>query len=256
MTKTIAVITGASSGLGKKYVQTLVQDSELEEIWIIARRADRLTQLQTLDMGRIIPLSLDLVKEESMTALKSKLENEDVQIRLLINAAGLGKLSTIRKQPLEQAEQMINLNIKALTEVTSLCLPYMHKGSGILQIASVASFMPMPGLAVYGASKAYVREYSVALRNELKKEGIHVTAVCPYWIEDTEFIAIAENKETTESRYPFADNTDNVVKKSLKALKKNQAVCTPDPVSTIGRIASRLMPETAGARVVSLFLRD
>ena len=241
--KTIAVITGASSGLGKEFVSRISVRYAVNEIWVIARRADRLEQLKERIPVTVIPIPLDLTDPESYEVLEQKLEEEKPSVEILVNAAGMGRIGLVKDLAAQDIDRMIELNCRALSRVTKICLPYMHKGSGIIQIASVAGFQPIPGFSIYAASKAYVVSYSKTLHYELRKEGIHVTCVCPYWIKDTEFIPTAsENTDAGFRRIPFAQHSEDVVRRSLDALDRNLWICTPGIVPALDRITSKVLP--------------
>lgn len=244
MTKKIAIVTGASSGLGKEYVRQIsIKEKEIEEIWIIARRADRLHELSTSISVPLKAIPLDLTKKESIIQLKDLLASENPDIRVLVNAAGMGKISPVKTQPLADVDQMIDLNCRALADVTTISLPYCGRGSRIIELASIAGFQPMPGLDVYAASKAFVQSYAKALHHELLGTGIHVTAVCPYWVKDTEFIPIAaKNSDGGFKHQPLASRKKSVVAISLRDSKLNLWVSTPGIVTTIDRFFAKFVP--------------
>ena len=176
----IAIITGASSGIGKEFALQL--DAGLytiDEFWLIARRKDRLEELACdLDhMAKTIPL--DLTQEADMEHLRALLRKERPAVRMLINCSGYGIMGQFSEIDSREQVGMIDLNCRALTEITHACLPYMKKNSRIIQLASSAAFLPQPGFAVYAASKSYVLSFSRALSEELRSRKIYVTAVCP-----------------------------------------------------------------------------
>ena len=224
MSKKIAIITGASSGLGREFVRLLDADSAGEstgefhpdELWIIARRKERLEELAAGLRTDTVVLPLDLTDKTSVTQLQEKLSAEQPDVRVLINAAGSGKIAASEALTLEQVDTMIDLNCRAAVDVTQACLPYMSSGAKIMEVCSTAAFQPIPYLNVYAASKAFLYRYSRALRFELRPRDITVTAVCPYWIKDTEFIRSARSRSlppakplrkkrswTRDSAFPF-----------------------------------------------------
>lgn len=244
MGKKIAIITGASSGLGKEYVRQISEkEKDIEEMWIIARRADRLHELSATTKTPLKAVPLDLTKKESIQQLKDLLKAEVPDVRILVNAAGMGKIAPVRTQPLEDVDQMIDLNCRALADVTTIVLPYCSRGSRILELASIAGFQPMPGLNVYAATKAFVQSYAKALHHELLGTGIHVTAVCPYWVKDTEFIPIAaKNSDGGFQHQPLASRKKSVVAISLRDSKFNLWVSTPGIVTTVDRFFAKFVP--------------
>ncbi|WP_347474965.1 SDR family NAD(P)-dependent oxidoreductase [Clostridium sp. AF50-3] len=195
----IAIITGASSGMGREAARQLADRfSGLQEVWLIARRMDRMQELE-----RTLPIparcfSIDLTDASQRETLENELAARKPNVKLLVNASGFGKIGTVGNLPLDDETGMIELNCEALCAVTHMVLPYMSENSRILQFASAASFLPQPGFAIYAATKAFVLSYSRALREELRPRRIGVTAVCPGPVK-TEFFDIAE----TTGRFLF-----------------------------------------------------
>lgn len=184
----IAIVTGASSGMGREMVYHLADRfGGLSEIWVIARRKDRLEEFQGRVPVRIRTFEMDIMESESLKTLKNALEVEKPDVRVLVNAAGCGKQGMIGAIPEQEVSRMIRLNNEALTMMTETVLPYIGEGGKVMQFASAAAFIPQPGFAVYAATKAYVLSYSRALAAELKPRNITVTAVCPGPV-DTEFL--------------------------------------------------------------------
>ena len=209
MAKRIAIITGASSGLGREFIKQLDLLGEdlfpaeedglpvrpFDAFWVIARRKDRLEELAEGTKTPVRVLPCDLTDKKAVSDLAALLEKEQPDVRLLINAAGFGKIGSWRDIPLEQVDQMIDLNCRAAVDMTQICLPHMQADAHVMEICSTAAFQPFQYLNVYAASKAFLYRYSRALSMELRKDRIHVTAVCPYWIKDTEFIPVAQKTE-------------------------------------------------------------
>ena len=196
----IAVVTGASSGMGREFVLQLHDYVSVEEIWVIARRADALERLSTLCPipPRVIPLDLSSV--ESFDAYAALLKQETPNIKLLVNAAGFGKFGSFEKIPLEEEMRMVDLNCKALLAMTRLSLPYMGSGSHILQLDSLSAFQPVPYITTYGATKAFVLSYCRAMNAELKPRGIRMMAMNPGWVK-TEFFNHAFQTNSGEVQY-------------------------------------------------------
>lgn len=188
----IAIVTGASSGMGREaIIQIADRFSGIGEIWAIARREDRLKELarQLPVPLRIFPL--DLCEKDALDVLKTALEDEHPEVKILVNSAGYGKIGQVGELLLQDETGMVSLNCEALCAVTHLVLPYIPEHSRILQFASSAAFLPQPGFAIYAATKAFVLSYSRALNAELRQRDIVVTAVCPGPVK-TEFFDIAE----------------------------------------------------------------
>ena len=216
----IAVITGASSGMGREFVYALDKDEEFDELWVIARREDRLLELQEKCRARIRPVVLDLQQRESADTYKALLEEHKPEIAVLVNAAGFGLFGAFMEMELDRQLDIVDLNSRALTAMCYLSVPYMTKGSRIYNMGSMSSWQPVPYINVYGASKAYVLNFSRALGVELRDRGIKVMAVCPGWIQ-TEFFSHAIHDDTINyfNRYYTAKR---VIDKALKDMKKGK----------------------------------
>ena len=184
----IAIVTGASSGMGREFVRQLHSYVEIDEIWAIARRAANLEALKAETAIPVRPVVLDLLQKDSFSAFASLLEAEKPDVKLLVNAAGFGKFGKAENIPLEDDLNMIDLNCRALVAMTRITLPYMHPGSHILQLDSLSAFQPVPYITTYGASKAFVLSYSRAMNAELKSRGIRMMAMNPGWVK-TEFFS-------------------------------------------------------------------
>lgn len=183
----IAVVTGASSGIGRVFVKRLDEQETWDEIWVIARHKEALESLQSEVRARIRVLALDLMKEESFEAYAAALKESDATVGVLVNAGGYGKFEAFTDIPLTEQMGMIDLNAKALMAVTYHTLPYMEAGAEIFEIGSLSAFQPVPYIGVYGATKAFVLSFSRALNAELRSRKIRVMAVCPGWVRTAFF---------------------------------------------------------------------
>ena len=213
----IAIITGASSGIGEEFaLQMSNRYSNLDEIWIIARRKDRLEELADKLRTKAKILTLDLALESDLRRLANELDEINPSVRILVNCAGYGKIGPFSLGSYEEEIGMVNVNCKALTAVTYLVLPYMKERGRIIQIASAAAFLPQPDFAVYAASKSYVLSFSRALKYELHNRKINVTAICPGPV-DTEFFDKADpDNHGKQYKKIFRVKPQNVVTKALK----------------------------------------
>ncbi|MCI7791911.1 MAG: SDR family NAD(P)-dependent oxidoreductase [Lachnospiraceae bacterium] len=189
----IIIITGASSGMGMEFALQLdnVFETSIDEIWLIARRKEQMLEVASSMEHTTRVLDMDVTGKDDMKRLKKLLAKEKPVIRMLVNCAGYGVMGEFSKLKMQEELGMIDVNCKALTQMTYLCIPFMRKNSRIIQLASSAAFMPQPGFAVYAATKAYVNSLSRALSEELRKKKIYVTSVCPGPV-DTPFFNIAE----------------------------------------------------------------
>jgi short-subunit dehydrogenase len=218
----IAIVTGASSGMGKEFVKQLSGYVKVDEVWVIARREQALKELQALCPYSIRPLAFDLGKEESFVSISALLEKEQPDVKLLVNAAGFGKFGRFEKIPLADELGMIDLNCKALVAMTRIVLPYMHRGSHILQLDSLSAFQPVPFITTYGATKSFVLSYSRAMNAELKGTGIRMMAMNPGWVK-TEFFGRAMETDNADVQYfNHLYEADAVVATGLKHLYKTK----------------------------------
>lgn len=218
----IAVITGASSGMGRDFVGAIDKEFELDEIWVIARRRERLEELVGTCRAAVRPVVLDLMDRASYNVYKSMLEAEKPEIQVLVNAAGCGLFGEFMEMDMDRQLDIIELNDKALTAFCHMSVPYMPAGSHIINLASNSSWQPVPYINVYGASKAYVMSFSRSLGVELASRGIHVMAVAPGWIK-TEFFDHAVHDNTIKY-YDRFYTSQQVIDQAMKDLRKKKAV--------------------------------
>ncbi len=216
-TMNIIVITGASSGMGVEFALQLdnVFCKNIDEIWLIARRKKEMLEVAQYLEHTTRVLDMDVTSEEQMERFGKLLADEKPVIRMLVNCAGYGIMGEFSTSNIREELGMIEVNCKALTQMTHLCIPYMRKNSRIIQLASSAAFLPQPNFAVYAATKSYVYSFSRALRQELRSKKIYVTAVCPGPV-DTPFFDIAEKTGSTLAVKKFTMvRADQVVEKAI-----------------------------------------
>ena len=218
----IAVITGASAGIGREFVYAVDRQMTFDEIWVIARREERLLELGDKCRNPIRPISLDLADTENVKHYQALLEKERPEIALLINAAGCGVFGPFAEKELDKLLMSARLNALALTAMCHVSLPYMKEGAAIVNMGSNSAWQPVPYQAVYGASKSYVLNLSRAMGRELKTRGIHVMCVCPGWIR-TEFQQNAHHDDYIR----YVDRwygPDEVAEQAMKDLQKKKTV--------------------------------
>lgn len=252
-----AVVTGASSGLGREFVLQLGYFyKNLDEIWVFARRKERLEQLRLQSRVRIRIFAVDLNKKKTFHIYRKALEEHHPDIRILVNAAGFGKsggFDGISKADRKIQPSMIDLNCRALTRMIQETLPYMGKGSRIINIASAAAFCPQFHFAVYAATKSYVLSLSRALGAELKHDGIYVTAVCPGPV-DTEFFNISGDVSGSLKKKFMAD-ASHVVHKALKDCRKRKPVSVYGPDMKVIRLLGSLIPHSIILKAEEILFR-
>ena len=239
----IAVITGASTGMGREFLLALDKEYEYDEIWAIARSEGKLQELDALTRAKVRPVPLDLTKTESFSTLADLFKEHRPEVSLLLNCSGYGKFGSTESVSIEDDVGMIDLNCKATVLVTRLCLPFMTRGSVILNLDSLSAFQSVPYLNTYAATKAFVLSYSRGLHAELKKKGIHVMAICPGWVE-TPFFDRAKTKEKDAiTYYNIIFTPDQIVGTALKDLRKKKKVSIHDWRIRLQVLGVKLMPE-------------
>lgn len=249
----IAIITGASSGMGREFARQAEHFyKELDEIWVIARRKERLLSLKNQLLTTVRIFEGDLLEEEFYSELEAALKETKADIRMLVNAAGFGKIGKVKEIPDKQQIEMIHLNCIALTHMTKLCIPYMSKGSRIINMASAAAFCPQPSFGVYAATKSYVLSFSRSLRMELKDEQIFVTAVCPGPVA-TEFFQVAGKKEKNSIKDAVTVKPEKVVKQALLDVKAQKEISVYGIPMKLSRIASKIIPHALILKIMKGF---
>lgn len=216
----IAVVTGASSGMGKEFVLQLSRYVKVDEIWAIARREQALKDLKA-DVP-VRPVVLDLCDSKSFQTYKELLEQEKPNVKLLVNAAGFGKFGDYEDIPMEEDLRMLDLNCKALVAMTRITIPYMEKGSHILELDSLSAFQPVPYITTYGATKAFVLSYSRAMNQELKPKGIRVMSMNPGWVKTEFFNHALQTNGNKVQYYNRLYEAKDVVATGLKDLYKTK----------------------------------
>jgi len=256
----IAVITGASSGIGEQFLRQLVRERSsfggvpFEEIWVIARRADRLLSMKNeLDPVRIRIFPLDLTADTALDDLQDELRKRNPAIGLLVNCAGVGYNGRFETVSRDKIHKMVALNCSALADFTLICLPYMipagdlctyPTGPRILNIASSAGFLPQPGFAVYAATKSFVIHFSRALHAELRIHNIASVTVCPGPVA-TEFASVSTGIPGAKAKgfkSLFVVKPERLVRKSILAARKGRGLYVYGLSQKILHVLSKILP--------------
>lgn len=250
--KKIVIITGASSGLGEEFALQLDQVLQtVDEIWLIARRRERLTELarKLRIPTRVFPI--DLTDDKEIDTLEYILKTTDPSVCMLINCAGYGLMGAFSALDLEEQAGMLDLNCEALMRITYICIPYMPGNARLIQLASSAAFLPQQNFAVYAATKSFVLSFSRALQEELRERKIWVTAVCPGPV-DTEFFDIAEQYGTTLAVKKLTlVSAQKVVTQALNDSRKKRTVSVCSlPIQSFW-LLSKLLPHSLIMKVMS-----
>lgn len=243
----IAIVTGASSGVGKEFVRQLDQGrgGPLDEIWALGRNEDALNELaRSCHTIHVRPISLDLTDPASFDLLAQRLEDEVPHVEWLVNSAGFGTFGTFGDVGRPKNADMVRLNCLAVVEMISVALAYLHPGSRIINLSSIAGAVPQVELATYSASKAFVLELSRMLDHELSGAGIRVTAVCPKFMR-TRFLDQPGDAHAASSmtRIGFED-VARVVDKAMAAALAGRPVCIPSLDMRAATIVAKHLPRT------------
>lgn len=239
----IAIITGASSGIGEEFAAELHRTQGIDEFWFVARRKERMEELRDRlgVKAKIIPA--DLTTEEGVNAVRAALEGEKPEVKFLVNAAGFGNFGTFEELPEEDVVKMIDLNAKALVLITHMTIPYMVRGGRIIELGSGSCFTPLPAFNIYASSKVFVLHYTKSLNYEIRKYGLRATCFCPGWVE-TEFLGKATARDVTmpKSMKPML-SCKTVVRKCVKASVKGRAMCVTNWYTKLQHLLFKLVPD-------------
>ena len=243
----ITLITGASAGLGAEFARQCAKRGD--DLALVARRRDRLEDLAGQIQGKVHIFTADLAAPDAAAGLIGEIEAEGLVVETLINNAGFGLGGRFAELPFERQREMIDLNVRTLTELCRLVVPGMiERGrGGILNVASTAAFQPGPNMAVYYATKAYVLSFTEALHHELRRTRIKVSALCPGPTQ-TEFFDVAGVADSILAR--MSADARGVVSAGLRGLDRNKAVIVPGLGNKIGAQGSRFLPRAAMRRIV------
>lgn len=244
------VITGASSGMGKEFAK---QSDKLgyKRMFLIARSTEKMQELASSLTTPCVIISVDLTDNNALNEIESVFERENAKISLLINGAGFGVFNEFETSDKADINGMIDLNDKALVNLTYLALTRMEEGSKIINVASIAAFEPIPYGAIYGASKAFVLSFSRALNRELRKRKIHVMALCPYWTATGFFDR--GNKKGVIKKFDCMYSSEFVVKKAFKALKKKKDYVVPGAYASFVAKLSKILPHKL---IMKIFMKQ
>ena len=233
----IAIITGATGGLGNEFTRVVSSYDDIDEVWAVGRNVDKLEYLKTTYI-KVVPICADL-SSDGINIIIHKIEDEHPDIKYLINNAGIGYLGPFEDMGIEGVRSFCDINCTVPALLIAAVLPYMKENAGILNISSASSFQPNPYLALYSASKVFVKNFSRALYVELKARKITVTAVCPGWI-DTDMLP--REKDGKKIKYTGMISSQKVVEKAIKDNKKGKDMSTPGWFSKYFRIYSKITP--------------
>jgi len=252
-----ALITGASSGLGEEFAIQLAR--EKRDLVLVARREDRLRDVadraRNLGAGKVIVISSDLGRAEAAAELFRQVGAAGIVVDYLVNNAGFGTRGRFDQVPLDREIEEINLNVGALVALTRLFLPAMvaSKSGTIINVASTAAFQPVPWMATYGATKAFVLSFSEALSTELQGTGVTVLALCPGPTR-TEFQQVASVEHTGVPSFAYMD-APTVVRQAIESAKRGKAIRINGVINTIMAQSTRFAPRALVRRISGAMFR-
>lgn len=239
--KNIAIVTGASSGLGKEFVKLMDKKDSLDEIWVIARNKEKLEELKSELGEKIVVIPMDLSNVENIKAFGEKLD--DCNILYLINNAGFAKFCSYGDLSIDESINMIDLNISGVVAMCLVCIPHMTRGSRILNIASQAAFQPLPYQNIYSSTKAFVRNYTRALNMELKDTGITATAVCPGWMKTALYERGLIGAEKATNKFVNMVTPDVVAAKAVKDADQGRDMSVYSAYVKMGHFLAKILPQ-------------
>ncbi|MDD5900088.1 MAG: SDR family NAD(P)-dependent oxidoreductase [Lachnospiraceae bacterium] len=249
----VVIITGASSGMGAEFTRQLDKElSDVEEFWLVARRRERMEALAA-ELKHPVRIYAEDVRNESFyESLEQNLKAAKADIKILVNNAGYGIVGGVKDRSREELLGMLDVNCRAMMAVIMTCLPFMNRNARILQMASSAAYLPQPKFAVYAATKSYVLSFSRALAEELRPQGIYVTAVCPGPVE-TEFFDKAEQYGASyRFKKLFMMQPEKVVAQAIGASMRKQVIVTPGLGMKGFRLMTKIIPHGIILRVMRL----
>lgn len=245
----IAIVTGATGGIGRAFAERLLQEEGVDELWAVSRTAAKLERLREELGERVVPLAADLSQAEGLRAVERALEQTRPTVAYLVNNAGTAKMGAWEEFSVEEIERTIALNCTAVAALCRICLPFMGRGSRILNVSSASAFQPTPYLALYAATKSFELSWSRALGAELAGSGVSICAVCPSWV-DTDLLLREVNGHRVA--FPGLVPPDKVVERALRDARRGRALSVFPLYAKYLHVAAKLVPQRL---VMSTWLR-
>ena len=241
---TVAIITGASSGIGAEFAKGYAD--RVDELWLVARRKERMIELGEGLGVKYRVIAADLCKKEGIETIREMLKNENPDVRYLVNAAGFGDYGAFDEIEESQVEMMIDLNVKATVLITHMVIPYMSRGGRIITMGSGSCFTPLPYFNIYSSGKVFVLHYTKSLNFEIEKYGLRATCFCPGWV-DTEFLpkSVAKKGITrpkSDAMKPLL-RCDDVVRRCIKASDKGRAMYVTNWYTKLQHLLFKIVPD-------------
>ena len=237
----IAIITGASSGIGRQFALEIAKTGEVDGFLLIARTRSRLEALAA-ELPNAAVLEADLATPEGIDRVRAYLAENKPSVQYLINAAGYGIFGDYTEVTEQETVGMIDLNIKASVLISHMTVPYMPPSAHILEVGSASVFTPLPGFNIYASTKAFIYHYAQALAYELRPKGIKVTVFCPGWVQ-TEFFNRAESEVSRgpKKKKPML-SVEYAVGCAMRAMRRGKILCTCNWYTKMQHLFSKILP--------------
>ena len=239
----VAIITGASGGIGSEFARQISRLDGVDELWFVARNEDRMKALSDEIGFKTRIIAADLTTPSGLDKVRQALEDAKPSVKFLVNASGFGNYGAFDEISEDEVVRMIDLNVKALVVITHMAVPYMERGGRIIELGSGSCFTPLPYFNIYSSSKVFVLHYTKSLNYELKKYGVRATCFCPGWV-DTEFLgkSLANGKTHPKSMKPLL-KCEDVVRRCIKASLKGRAMCVTNWYTKLQHVMFKLLPD-------------
>ena len=239
----VAIITGASGGIGSEFARQISRLEGVDELWFVARNEQRMVALGDEIGLKTKIISADLTTMDGINKVREALACEKPSVKFLVNASGFGNYGAFDEISEDEVIKMIDLNVKALVLITHMTVPYMERGGRIIELGSGSCFTPLPYFNIYSSSKVFVLHYTKSLNHELKKYGVRATCFCPGWV-DTEFLgkSLANGKTHPKSMKPLL-KCEDVVRRCVKASVKGRAMCVTNWYTKLQHLMFKLLPD-------------
>lgn len=240
----VAIITGASGGIGSEFARQISRLDGIDELWLIARSVDKMETIGR-ELGlKTRVIGADLTTPEGIEAVRAALIAERPRVRFLVNASGFGNYGAFDEISEEEVVKMIDLNVKAPVLITHMTVPYMERGGRIIELGSGSCFTPLPYFNIYSSSKVFVLHYTKSLNHELKKYGVRATCFCPGWV-DTDFLGKSlANGNTHPAKMKPLLKCEDVVRRCIKASQKGRVMCVTNWYTKLQHLMFKLLPDS------------
>ena len=244
----IALITGASSGMGIEFVKLLDREG-LDELWLVARRKDRLDSIAAECKTPVRVVALDLLKEGACRELFDMAKAAGAEVSWLINSAGFGEFGEVAVQEISTQMRMIDLNVKVTVEMCNFFVPIIEKGEHILNLGSASVFNPLPYFNIYASTKSFILHYSRGLYYELKPRGIKVSVFCPGWVRTEFFDHTRDNEVRSPKKYKPMTEAPDVVSYAMKKAKRGKCFIVHGWFTKMQHLLSKILPRSVLIRI-------